>query len=284
MRLALIALLLAAPLAAQSPFAFREASPASLELTENGRPVFVYHHGMILKPGVDEKYRRSSYLHPVYAPDGTVLTDDFPADHPHHRGICWTWPEVKFEGQTHDVWAVIGMHQRFVRWIKRETRADRAILAVENGWFVGEKQAVREFVEITAYPAAGGRRRLEFRLSFEAIGAPVEIAGREKKGYGGFGVRFAPRTDTVLRTEAGVEAKDSDMVPHPWAELEAVFAGRRAGLRVEDDPANPGAGPVGWCLRHYGYVAANYPGLSSVTLTPGNPLRLSYRVTVFSAT
>ena len=159
-----------------------------------------------------------------------------------------------------------------------------AILPVENGWFVGEKQGVREFVEITAYPAAGGRRRLEFRLSFEAIGAPVEIAGREKKGYGGFGVRFAPRTDTVLRTEAGVEAKDSDMVPHPWAELEAVFAGRRAGLRVEDDPANPGAGPVGWCLRHYGYVAANYPGLSSVTLTPGNPLRLSYRVTVFSAT
>jgi hypothetical protein len=200
MRLALIALLLAAPLAAQSPFAFREASPASLELTENGRPVFVYNHGMILKPGVDEKYRRSSYVHPVYAPDGTVLTDDFPADHPHHRGICWTWPEVKFEGQTHDVWAVIGMHQRFVRWIKRETHADRAVLAVENGWFVGEKQAVRELVEITAFPAAGAAWN---------SGSPSKPSARRSES------RAAKRKATAASACASPRARTPCCAPKP---------------------------------------------------------------------
>jgi hypothetical protein len=283
MRRVALAAMMCVPATAASPFEFREISAESLELREGGKPVLVYNHGMLLKEGVDAKYRRSTYLHPVYAPDGTVLTDDFPKDHPHHRGICWSWPIVKFEGRTHDVWAVEGMHQRFVRWIARRVTADSAVLALENGWFVGEKKAVKETVEITVERAAGGKRSFEVKLTFEAVGAPVEIAGREVKGYGGFGMRFAPREGTTLRTEAGVEPKDTDMVKHPWAELEAVFGGRRAGARIEDGKENPGW-PVGWCLRHYGYVAANYPGLESRTLVRGKPLGLSYRVTVFSAT
>ena len=82
-----------------SPFAFREVGTTGLELSENGKPVFVYNHGMILAPGFPETMRRSSYLHPVYAPDGTILTDDFNADHPHHRGISWMWPEVTVDGE-----------------------------------------------------------------------------------------------------------------------------------------------------------------------------------------
>ncbi|MBI5084874.1 MAG: PmoA family protein, partial [Acidobacteria bacterium] len=141
----------AAPLPAAGPFQFRQVSPSSLELSEDGKPVLVYNHGMMLREGINEKYRRSSYIHPVYAPDGTVLTDDFPKDHPHHRGICWSWPIVKFEGRTHDVWAVQGMHQRFVRWKSRRTSAGSAVLAVENGWFAGQRKAVKETVELTAY-------------------------------------------------------------------------------------------------------------------------------------
>lgn len=267
-----------------SPFTFRDATPESLEVLDGGNPVLVYNHGMILREGIEERYRRSSYIHPLYAPDGTVLTDDFPADHPHHRGVCWSWPIVGFLGETHDVWAVQGMHQRFVRWVERSTESNRAVLAVENGWFAGDRKAVAETVELTIHPAENNRRTIEVALRFEAVDEPVQISGREKKGYGGFGIRFAPRTDTVLQTDAGLEEKDSDMVPHRWAELEANFNGRRAGMRVEDDPSNPGDGPVGWCLRHYGYVAPNFPGPSPVTLVPGKPLELRYRLTVFSAT
>lgn len=281
--MAAVAVLWVEPLRAASPFLFRDITPASLELSEDGRPVLVYNHGMMLREGVKEQYRRSSYLHPVYAPDGAVLTDDFPKDHPHHRGICWSWPIVGFEGQTYDVWAVQGMYQRFVRWKSRRVSAESAWLAVENGWFVGERKAVKETVELTVHRAAAGRRDFEVRLTLEAVHSPVEISGREVKGYGGFGIRFAPRSETILRTDAGVEAKDSDMVKHPWAELEGVFGGRRAGARIEDLSENPGW-PTGWCLRHYGYVAANYPGPETRTLLPGKPLVLTYRVTVFSAT
>jgi hypothetical protein len=240
-RRSLLLAMAAAPVRAATPFRFREITPSSLEVSDGDGPVFVYNHGMMLKEGVPEKYRRSSYIHPVYAPGGTVLTDDFPKDHPHHRGVCWSWPIVRFEGKTYDVWAVEGMHQRFVRWTERQAVADSAVLGVENGWFVGERKAVKETVELTVYRQERARRSFEVKLSFEAVDSPVEISGREVKGYGGFGVRFAPRTETVLRTDAGVEPKDSDMVRHPWAELEARFDGRRAGARIEDDRRNPGS-------------------------------------------
>jgi hypothetical protein len=280
--LALVAVAAAAPFCAGGTFRFRDVGSTSLELSEDGNPVFVYNYGMLLKEGVKEQYRRSTYLHPVYAPDGTVLTDDFPKDHPHHRGICWAWPVVRFEGQTFDVWAVQGMYQRFVRWISKQASQDQARLAVENGWFVGNRKAVKEIVEFVVHPAAGGRRAFDVTLTLEAVDKPVEIAGREKKGYGGFGMRFAPREDTVIRTDAGIEPKDSDLSVHPWAELEAVFAGHRAGARIEVSPDNPGA-PNGWCLRHYGYLGVSWPGLQSWTLQRGKPLKLKYRVTLFSS-
>ena len=92
--------------AADSPFAFQEISPASLQLSEKGQPVFVYNFGGILASNAPEATRRSTYLHPVYVPDGTVLTDDFNPNHPHHRGIFWAWEVVAYDGKTNDVWTV----------------------------------------------------------------------------------------------------------------------------------------------------------------------------------
>ncbi len=129
---------------APSPFAFREVGAEGLELAENGKPVFVYNQAMILAPGFPETMRRSSYLHPVYAPDGTLLTDDFNADHPHHRGISWMWPEVTVNGKKSDIWMVKGFQQRFVRWGVRQANEQTARRAIENGWFDGNRKFVVE--------------------------------------------------------------------------------------------------------------------------------------------
>ena len=276
-------LCLAATLWPQSPFAFREINACSLELAENGRPVLVYNFGMMRPPGVPEDRSRSSYLHPLYAPDGTVVTDDFPRDHYHHRGLSWMWPVVRIEGTQYDLWALRGIRTQFVRWMAREVRGGSARLGVENGWYVGDRKVLKETVAIVAWPAEAGRRRLDLTLSFEALERPIEIAGEpdQQKGYGGLSLRFAPRHETVIRTGSGTEARDSNMVPHAWAELEGTFEGRRAGARIDIDPANPGF-PNGWCLRPYGFLGVNFPGLKAYTLAPGRPLVLKYRVTVFS--
>ena len=275
-----------AALQAQSPFAFRDLDGRSLELSENGRPVLVYNYGLILRPGNPEKSARSTYLHPVYLPDGRLITDDFNPDHPHHRGISWMWPVVVVDGKTYDLWTLGGIRQRFVRWTAQETRHDSARLAVENGWYIGERKVVKEDIEIRVEPTKDGTRRLHFTLQFEAAEGPVDIAGTpdQNKGFGGFCFRFAPREGgqkkTVIRTEKGVAEKDGILEVHPWAQVEGSFQGQPGGGRIEDDPSNPGY-PNGWLMRHgFGFLNVSYPGLKPIRLAPGKPLVLRYRVTL----
>lgn len=279
----LLFLCAAGTLRANGPFAFRDLGSGSIELRENGRPVFAYNYGMKLKAGVPESRRRSSYLHPVYAPDGTVLTDDFPADHHHHRGISWMWPVVRVEGHQYSLWDIEGIRQRFVRWTAREAGGSAARLGVENGWFVGDRKVLREMVEIVTHAVEGNRQAIDVTLRFDALDGPIEIAGTpaQQKGYGGLCFRFAPREQTVVSTDSGAEAEDTNLIPHRWAELSGNFQGRRAGARIEIDSSNP-AFPNGWCLRHYGFLGVSFPGLAPYTLAPGRTLALKYRVIVFS--
>ncbi len=288
----LFSLALALPVAlgaAQTPFAFQEVNNSTgLELTENGKPAWVYNYGMVLAPGAPEGMRRSCYLHPVYAPDGTLLTDDFNKDHPHHRGIFWAWEVVTVGGKTDDVWTVKGFRQKFVQWKARETSGSQARLDVENGWFDGEKKFVKEEAEILTRAVSHQQRVLDFTLRFEAVDQPVVIVGTpdSKKGYGGFAFRTAPRdggaAKTIIRTDTGILAQDGVLARHPWAEIAGSFQGRPAGVRIEDNPANPGYPHNGWLMRHgFALLNVSYPGLEPVTLQPGKPLVLKYRVILF---
>ncbi len=141
-----------------------------------------------------------------------------------------------------------------------------------------------EVVEIVVHPAQGSETRVEVALEWEALKHPVTLRGSQEEGksYGGFSARFAPREQTRIRTSEGPAEKDEDLVPHRWAELEAVYQGRRAVLRITPAESNPGV-PWQWCLRHYGFVGASFPGRTAAsngyTLEPGVPLRLRFTVT-----
>jgi hypothetical protein len=234
--------------------------------------------------------RRSTYLHPVYAPDGTLLTDDFNPNHAHHRGIFWGWPEITVGGKKGDIWTVGAFQERFVRWKGRDTSGSVARLAVENGWYDGDHKFVKEDVEILTHPVEGNRRVLEFSFRFEAVGDPVTIVGTpdQKKGFGGFAFRFATPdggggSKTVIRTDQGISEQDGVMSRHPWAQISGIDKGKPAGARVEDDPSNPGYPHNGWLMRHeLCCLNISYPGLDPVVLKPDKPLVLKYRVILFS--
>jgi hypothetical protein len=276
----------------QPEFTFREISPTGLQLSDGGKPVFVYNFGMVLAKGFPEAMKRSSYLHPVYAPNGAVVTDDFNVDHPHHRGISWMWPEVTVDGRKGDVWMVERFKQRFVRWKAKESKGGTARLAVENGWFDGDQKFVKEDVEIVVHGVERSapdvaQRAIDFTLSFEAVDKPVQIVGTPegKKGFGGFCFRFAPRdggpAKTTILTEKGPAPKDGVLSKHRWAEVAGVFQGKTAWGRIDDQEGNPGYPANGWLLRHgFGFLNVSFPGLTPYTLQPGKPLVLKYRVTL----
>ena len=268
-------------LCGQTRFSFRESEPGSLALLEDGRTVFVYNYGLMRRAGVPEDRFRSSYIHPLNSPAGIPVTGDFPKDHYHHRGISWMWPHVRVGNETADLWLLRGVRQEFVRWLRWEAGNGSATLGVENGWFMKGRQVLAEQVEITARATEGDRQVLDFVLRFEPASDPVEIGGEtaDKKGYGGLCVRFAPRENTVITTSSGTEKDDTNMAPHGWAQLEGVYSSGKAALRIDIDDSNPGF-PNGWCLRHYGFLGVNFPGLERHTLTRGTTLVLRYRITV----
>ena len=266
---------------AEDTFHWIEHPGGKLELTENGKPVLVFNHGLQLKDGVKEQFRRADYFHPIYNLDGAVITDDFPKDHFHHRGLFWGWPEVTVAGKTYYPWACAGMQQRFKRWLARETTHGSALLAVENGWFLGEHSVVRETVEARIFSPDGAGRAMDVAVTLEAEKEPVAVSGRHEasKGYGGFTLRLAPRREASVTLPTGRQEKDAVQVKSTWADYSAKFGVTDAvsGVAIFDHPKNPNH-PTTWLTRYYGVLNPTWPALETARLEPGKPITLRYRL------
>lgn len=80
-------------------------TPSGISVHVAGQPVLHYNKATLASPdGVDPVYRRSGHIHPVYTPDGKVVTGDFPADHPHQHALFSAWRMVEFEGRQISFW------------------------------------------------------------------------------------------------------------------------------------------------------------------------------------
>lgn len=279
--------------AATSPFRFEDLGATSVKLLEGDRPVFVYNHGVITNAKVaeqDKRGARACYLHPVWGLNGEVLTDDFPADHYHHHGIFWAWPHVLIEGREYDLWTYSNIQPRFVRWLYRQTGPAAAVLAVENGWFVGDRQVMTERVWLRAFRSGADERSLDIALVLIPGDRPVALRGAEGKSYGGLTMRYDvwPRRDSIVRAPGHTVSLSGDSLASPedlsntrlpWADLSAQFPGspQRSGAAVFVHPSHPDY-PPSWLTRCYGCLCVGYPGVEARTFEAGVPFRLDYRV------
>jgi len=277
--------------AAEPGFAWKPVSDKSLGLWEGGKPVLVYNHGMISKAGVPARYNRACYVHPLYGLDGEVLTEDFPADHRHHRGIFWAWPGMKVEGRKVQSWIPSGIYYKQERVVRKEATAQAAILEVENGWYVGDKRVVKETLVITAHPAGANSRAIDFEFTWTALDKPVTLWGAAGKSYGGFTLRFGQnkdqpnasrRKDTAIITSEGPsKGRDLRNTPLGWADITGEVAGApgRSGVAIFVAKDHPDYPPT-WLTRHYGCLCVGWPGVKPKDLEPGKPVRCRYRVWV----
>jgi hypothetical protein len=267
-----------------------EVKPGTFLFKAGPEPLFCYNYGFVKQEGFTPAYDRGDYVHPAFGPAGEVLTDDFPKDHPHHRGLFWSWPRVVVGAETYDPWALVDSRQWPCSLKLGATGTISASLEAEFVWRTEKgMDFVKELFTLRTYRPIGTTRLIdcEIRL-WAASDAETKFGGRldGKKGYGGLNFRFPPRSEAGLVMDGEkITAESVDQKPARWSDLSAIFPGakKRSGVTVCGHPRNP-AWPERWCNRYYGILGTASPGLDLLTLTRDNPIVFRYRIVVHEGT
>ncbi|MCR4412278.1 MAG: PmoA family protein [Thermoguttaceae bacterium] len=249
------------------------------DFTELDRPVLRYNHATVPVPqGIDPRYARGDYIHPLYGLDGEVLSDDYPKDHPHHRGVGWSWPVTRWKNEVRDIWAVSGVWSRPVARRHVAFGEVLAALEVENVWKWGDQDAiVREQVAIHAFRQGPAGRFVDIEVRLTGLADGVAIGGRPHAGYGGFGLRGAPANQRTIT--AHVDPKGADP-RRSWLDYSGVFAGAKGpgGVAIFEHPGNPGYPSDLHQYPDCNYVMPAFPGQREVPLPKGQTLVLRHRL------
>jgi len=256
-----------------------------VELRDEGRVVFFFQRATRSLQG---KYARNDYVHPLMSLDGDVLTEDFPEDHLHHRGIFWAWHQLLVGGErVGDGWEL----QDFETSVGRVTPSiapDHALLDVSVLWrsprYRGGEPFLEERTTIAAYRSAHEARPIDFEIALRALAPDVRIGGSEdEKGYGGFSLRLRMPEGLVFTAEGGkVTPRELQIEAGPWMDLSAPYGagGQVSGVTILTHPSSPGF-PQAWILRQTASMQnAVFPGRDPVTVPMDEPLVLRYRLVV----
>ena len=258
-------------------------------------------------------------LFPLRAASGTVVTRGFPLDevpgdskdHPQHRGLMFGHADVNGS----NFWANESMNRGAKGKIVLQKVAN-----VQSGEKSGGFEALMNWVDSKGTILMSDRRKITFyshptlRIAdFDIIIEAVQTARFGDTHEGSFGVRVASwleepapkyvphgegqetrptqpkRTGFISNsegqtTEAQVRGRRAN-----WADYSGEYNGEKLGITIFDHPGNP-RHPTYGHSRGYGMFAANIFGVGaltgdksqdgSITLKPGDQLRLRYRVVI----
>lgn len=259
-------------------------------VTENGRAVLFYQ----LKPkSLRGKYERANYIHPLYDLDGSVLTEDFPEDHLHQRGIYWAWHQINVKGKrVSDQWTT----ENFV-WDITDARvvrvgANSAAVKVKLYWKSpnwldaqgNQKPFVEETTVVRVHRAEGDIRKVDFEIRLAALEDGVSIGGSEDdKGYGGFSARVRLPSDIRFTGRAGkLTPRTTAIEAGRWVDFSGSYgsSGNKSGVAILCHPSTADF-PQPWILRaERSMQNPVYPGNQAVLLPRGEPLILRYRMVI----
>ncbi len=268
-----------------------QKSNGGLLFTENGDSILFYQKE---PKNLDGKYERCNYIHPLWGIDGAVLTEDFPADHLHHRGIFWAWHQIRIDGQRiGDGWEIKDFEQEVVdvEYISKE--GGIAVLKTSVNWKsdLWKKQGakvpyVREKITISIHPKTGNYRKIDFEISMLALAENLSIGGSEDvKGYSGFSVRMKlPKDVKFIGPKGEIEPQNEAVQSAGYVNILGSVGknSSEAGIVIVDNSQNPGY-PHAWILRARNSMQnAAWPGNTTIPVSTTKPLVLKYSLLIYS--
>jgi len=208
----------------------------TITLLYQSKPILSYHHAEHPVPeGVNPVFRRSGFIHPLYTPDGMVVTRIQPPDHYHHYGIWSPWTVTQIEGRQVDFWNLAKGEGR-VRFAGLLSTVAGPVYAgfqvhQEHVMYLGEekieKVAMNEVWDIRASAV-----RLDGRTAWlvdytstlnNALSSPIELSAYRYGGGLGFRATDDWTKDNVMvLTSEGKSRNEADGTRARWADLRGV--------------------------------------------------------------
>ncbi|MGE0759692.1 MAG: DUF6807 family protein [Pirellulaceae bacterium] len=260
-----------------------------IAIAEGSSPVLFYQRA---PKSVQGRYERCGYVHPLYSLDGDVLTEDFPADHLHQRGVYWAWHQMWVGDQrVGDGWAIKDFSWEVTRAAVEHTDAHQVRMAAQVLWKSPlwcddqgkPRPLVREQTTITVHRATEQSRKIDFRIELLALTPGLRVGGSEdEKGYSGFSARVRlPEDVRFIGTSGAVEPAFGGVAAGPWIDIQGTFAPERpSGLAILCHPTLPGF-PQPWVLRRSRSMQnPAWPGRETAAISHEQPLTLRYRLVV----
>jgi hypothetical protein len=264
-----------------------------------GNVMFQYNHSHVKPPvDIDPKFIRSGYIHPVYSPSGLLVTEDFPDDHLHHKGVWFPWTRTQFEGRDIDFWN-LGKGEGTVQFAGFE---NMHIGPVFSGFrarheFVdltqphGGKVALNEYWDVRVWNSDDAYYLWDLTSTqWTATDSPLKLLEHR---YGGLGFRGAAQWDGdnhVILTSEGHTKEDGHTQRSRWiAHSGEILGGEWATVMILAHPDNkrspesmriwesnrPPSRPTG---AFFNYTPVQ---LGDWTLEPGNAYQFRYRFLIY---
>ena len=221
-----------------------------LEISAAGKKVLRYNHALVPPPGGKSPlYTRSAFIHPLWSPAGTVLTDIHPPDHTHHMGIWMPWTKTEFQGRNIDFWN-LGAGKGTVRF---KEFVSQTIGPVYGGFQAqhehidltaprGEKVVLNETWDVRVYNLGGpekGYWLCDF-LSTQRCATDSPLY-HLKYSYGGLGFRATRQwnqDNAECLTSEGKTRQDGNRTRARWCDSYGMTGTDWAGLTVMGHPEN----------------------------------------------
>lgn len=224
----------------------------TITLKSGDKNILQYYHAVCPVPeGVNPLFQRSGFIHPVWSPEGNILTRIQPPDHYHHYGIWNPWTKVHIEGKEVDFWN-LGDNKGLVRFAGLLSTVSGPVYAgfkvrhehVATNPGDTEKIAIQEVWDVRACISQIGNQPVwiaDFTCVLNnAMDQSIELAAYR---YGG-GIGFRATEDwtaqnSIVQTSEGKSRKDADGSRARWCDVSGANAkNQRSGIVFLSHAAN----------------------------------------------
>ena len=185
-----------------------EENQHHIVITRNGKHVLTYHKTVKPPPGIEEKYGRSGFIHPISTPSGKIITDDYPVPHhSHQHGMFFAWKKASFENEQLNFWEPGHASIRHEQVLKIINQEHAAGFRVELAHLLGKQRILKEIWNVKVEARTG---HIDFRS--DQMCATHSSLTVEQHHYGGMAIRGNRQWFKDAHTSAGKGARKDTFI------------------------------------------------------------------------